>query len=378
MMRKIGKQRLLAVILCITMIVLSGCSALETGSDGVKKEQLQVHFLDVGQADSTLIISGDEAMLIDAGNNDDEDYILSYLKEHNVTKLKYAVGTHSHEDHVGSMDSVIQNVTVEHIILPKENTTTKTYQDVVTAIKQKNVTEIRPEVKKEYQLGEASFVIVAPSKQEYSDTNDYSVGVLLTYGKNKFLFTGDASEESEREMMDTGIELQADVFQAGHHGSSTSNSLEFLKKVDPTYAVISCGVDNKYGHPHVEIVARFEDEDIQMYRTDKQGTIVAESNGKDITWKVEKSIALEDKAKETNQKEEKKNEKKDTATKQNNNETNKKEKKQTYILNTNSKKFHLPDCKNASSMSEKNKEEVKEKRSKLIEQGYEACKTCNP
>lgn len=377
-MRKKGKRKLLVIILCITMIVLSGCSELGIGSNGSKKENLQVHFLDVGQADSTLIISGEEAMLIDAGNNDDEDYILSYLKEHNITKLKYAVGTHSHEDHVGSMDSVIQNVTVENIILPKETTTTKTYRDVLSAIEQEHVVEIRPEVKKEYQLGEASFMIVAPNRQEYADTNDYSVGILLTYGKNKFLFTGDASEESEREMMDTGIELQADVFQAGHHGSSTSNSLEFLKKVDPTYAVISCGVDNKYGHPHVEVIASFEEEDIQMYRTDKQGTIVAESNGKDITWKVEKSIALEDKAKETSQKQEKKNEKEDTTTKQNNNEKSKNEKKKTYILNTNSKKFHLPDCKNASSISEKNKDEVREKRSKLIEQGYEACKTCNP
>lgn len=377
-MRKKGKRKLLVIILCITMIVLSGCSELGIGSNGSKKENLQVHFLDVGQADSTLIISGEEAMLIDAGNNEDEDYILSYLKEHNITKLKYAVGTHSHEDHVGSMDSVIQNVTVENIILPKETTTTKTYRDVLSAIEQEHVVEIRPEVKKEYQLGEASFMIVAPNRQEYADTNDYSVGILLTYGKNKFLFTGDASEESEREMMDTGIELQADVFQAGHHGSSTSNSLEFLKKVDPTYAVISCGVDNKYGHPHVEVIASFEEEDIQMYRTDKQGTIVAESNGKDITWKVEKSIALEDKAKETSQKQEKKNEKEDTTTKQNNNEKSKNEKKKTYILNTNSKKFHLPDCKNASSISEKNKDEVREKRSKLIEQGYEACKTCNP
>lgn len=341
------------VILCMVLFCACNLSVTEEPTSG----ELKVHFLDVGQADCTLIQNGSDTMLIDGGNNEDESYILSYLEKLNITEIDYAIGTHSHEDHIGSLDSVLNSVKVNNIILPEEEVKSKTYQDVLDSVDKQGVNLIRPVVGDEYQLGDGTFTIIAPSEKTYSDTNDYSIGLLLKYGKSRFLFTGDASEKSEKEMIKTGIDLTADVFQAGHHGAATSNSQELLEKADPVYVVISCGEDNQYGHPHAEPLARFQDMDMQIYRTDKQGTVIAVSDGKNITWEVGKSIAIEENLKD------KKKEKAEKA---------------EYILNTNSKKFHLPDCGSVKSIDDNNRKKVKEKRDKLIKEGYEPCKTCNP
>lgn len=355
---KLFYKKLLTIFMCIFLLIgLCGCQLVgSTEEESIKGKEgdFKVHFLDVGQADCTIIQSGKEAMIIDAGNNGDADYILSYLDSLGVSTLQYAIATHSHEDHVGSMDRVISHIKVEQIIIPEEETSTITYQDVLNAIKSENVKVIRPAVGTEYKMGNASFQIIAPSDTSYSDTNDYSVGVIVKYGKHKFMFTGDASEKSEKEIMKTGIDLEVDVLQAGHHGSSTANSETFLKKADPVYVVISCGKDNKYGHPHVETLTRLEENDIQVYRTDQQGTMIASSDGKEIHWEVGKSIAIEDYKKEENKL------------------------KQTYILNTSSKKVHTTSCSGIDQIKEENKKKVKDTSENLIKEGYEACKKCKP
>lgn len=168
--------------------------------------------------------------------------------------------------------------------MPDVTSDTKTYDDVVQALKSKNQKAQAPKLGKTYSLGDATFTIIAPVKDYGDDTNDWSIGILLQYGKNRFLFTGDAAKQAEDDMIDTGEDLSADVYKASHHGSKTGSSDDFLDKVSPAYAVISCGEGNKYGHPSAQTLNNFRSRGIKTFRTDNQGTIVAYSDGSDITW----------------------------------------------------------------------------------------------
>ncbi len=309
----------------------------------------RVHFIDVGQGDSILIESDGEYMLIDAGENDQGEVVVDYLKSVGVKELEYIIGTHPHSDHVGGLDTVLDAFSVDKAILPNTTYDTKTYQSVLDGIEEQDTEIIWAVVGKSYTLGDASFMIIAPVKDNYSNTNDWSVGIKLVCGDSSFVMIGDAEAGAEAEVIDTGINLEADVFKCGHHGSSTSNSEAILKAVNPTYAIISCGKDNKYGHPHWEVVARLEDNDIMYYRTDELGTIIASTDGKNISWTSQKGSV--------------------------NNNTSE---KTTYILNTSGKKFHTEDCKSAQSISEKNKETYVGTRKELISKGYEACGSCKP
>lgn len=246
---------------------------------------LEVHFLNVGQGDATLIRCGTHAMLIDAGGEDDTEPVLNYiLNKQNLTGLDYVIGTHPHEDHIGSLDEVIKAVEVGEVLLPDVTTNTNSFYEVLTSLEEKNMGITVPSVGEVYPLGDASFTVIAPNEDYKEDLNNWSIGVKVTYGDTSFLFTGDAEADAEADIVDTGLELQADVLKAGHHGSETSNSEKLLEAVHPSYAVISCGVDNSYGHPHKEVLDRLEQHGIQIFRTDQQGTIVAYSDGDVVTW----------------------------------------------------------------------------------------------
>jgi beta-lactamase superfamily II metal-dependent hydrolase len=313
--------------------------------------KLEIHFIDVGQADSILIKSNKQAMLIDAGNNDDADLIKKYLENQNIEDLEYVIGTHPHEDHIGSLDFVINNFDIKNVIMPKKATTTKTFEDVVMAIENKNLSITLPKAGDKYKIGEAEFTILSPIKEDYgSNLNNYSVGILLVHGENKFIFTGDAEKEVEGDILNTKINIDADVMKMGHHGSTTSNTEEFLDKISPKIAVITCELDNSYGHPHQEILDTLIKRNVEIYRTDLQGNIIVTSDGKNIEVKTEKNIVLETE-KETNN---------------------------TYVLNTNSKIFHEKTCDSVSKMSEKNKKEYIGKREEIIQMGYKACGSCRP
>lgn len=319
-------------------------------TNAVTNGNLEVHFIDVGQADCILVKNNSNAMLIDAGNNDDGEIIKSYLKEQNITRLDYVIGTHPHEDHIGGLDVVINNYDIGTIIMPKKSTTTQTFKDVVNAIKNKGLAITNPVVGTKYTLGGAEFTILAPNKDYGDELNNYSVGIRIVYGNNSFVFTGDAEEEAERDIIATGLELKADVLKLGHHGSSTSTSNQFLKAVSPKHAVITCGKDNDYGHPHRETMTKISN--MEVYRTDEQGSIIATSDGTNITWNTKKSV-VSPVVKEEN-------------------------KTVKYILNTNSKKIHYADCEAVSKMSAKNKAESNESRSELIAKGYSPCGICEP
>jgi beta-lactamase superfamily II metal-dependent hydrolase len=231
-------------------------------------------------------------MLIDAGNNPDGKHIVNYLKSLKVKRIDYVVGTHPHEDHIGGLDTVIKNFSIGSVIMPelpdKSVPTTKTYEDVLDAIVDKNLTATVAYGGQlllndtEHQL---KIEILSPIKSKYYENlNDYSVVMRLTYKNRSFLFTGDAEALPENEMLDKGYDLSADVLKVGHHGSSSSSTEKFVKAVNPTYAVISCGRNNDYGHPHKETLNLISKLKLTTYRTDKQKTIKAVCDGDKITF----------------------------------------------------------------------------------------------
>ena len=248
---------------------------------------LIVDFIDVGQGDSILIRQGDNAMLIYGGTSECKDDLLNFLKSENIQKFDYIVGTHPHEDHIGSLDDVVNAYDFDTILFPKVTTTTKTFENLVNAVKNKNKKFTTPVSGNEYTLGDAKFKILAPSSDSYQSLNNYSIVIKLTYGENTFMFTGDAETLSETEMLNSFDDLTADVLKIGHHGSTTSTSKKFLNAVNPKYAVISVGKDNTYNHPTKTTMNKLEELKIPVYRTDEEGTIECVSNGKDITFNVE-------------------------------------------------------------------------------------------
>lgn len=264
----------------VTEGVISNTYKTDSSSAG----QMQVHFIDVGQGDATLIACDGHYMLIDAGNNDKGTTVQSYLMSQGVEKLDYVIGTHPDADHIGGLDVVIYKFDCDTIIMPDVANDTRTYDDVVQAMKSKGYQTTYPVVGETYTLGGATFTIVAPNADYGNDMNDWSVGVLVQNGNNRFLFTGDAEEKAEEDILNNGIDISADVYVAAHHGSKTATSQAFLDKVSPTYVVISAGEGNKYGHPHTEVLNRLRAAGISVFRTDEQGTIMATSDGNDITW----------------------------------------------------------------------------------------------
>ncbi|MFY9612783.1 MAG: MBL fold metallo-hydrolase [Tissierellaceae bacterium] len=280
----------------LILFLLAGCSlTIETQAGPPISEEsfLKVHFIDVCQGDATLIqqINQDNTynMLIDAGNNGDGEYLVEYLKDQGVETLDYIIGTHPHSDHIGGLDDVIKGFQVGAIIMPKVMANTRTFEEVMEAVSDKGLSITSPVPGTSYPLGEAEFTILAPNSDDYASLNDYSIANRLVFGSNSFIFTGDAEALSEEEILNNfnKRDLASDVFKLAHHGSSTSNTEDFLEAINPSYGIISCGQDNSYGHPHREIMAQLKARNILVFRTDLHGTIVINSDGKDISIETE-------------------------------------------------------------------------------------------
>lgn len=325
------------------------------------EDGLLIHFIDVGQGDSILIQQKDHSMLVDAGENDQGEVVVSYLKEQGVTRLDYVIGTHPHSDHIGGLDNVIRAFEVGRVFLPPAEHTTATFEDVLDAVEARGLSLTMPQVGDVWELGEASFTILSPNDDYGDDLNNWSIGIRVEYGENYAVLCGDAEALAEEDICENVPELQADILKAGHHGSSTSSSDLFLDRVNPTWAVIQCGKDNSYGHPHQETLEKFQKRGIGVFRTDLEGTIVAASDGESITWYTGKGseMTAQDVSPEASG-------------------ADKSEADDFYILNTNTKKFHLPDCSSVSRIREDNRQEYTGSRQELIEEGYSPCGQCNP
>jgi|HigsolmetaAR203D_1030402.scaffolds.fasta_scaffold00576_3 competence protein ComEC len=244
---------------------------------------IKVHFIDVGQGDSILIESGNKYMLIDAGERNKGSIVIDYLETIGVKKLDYIVATHPHSDHIGGLADVINHFNIGKIIMPNAVHTSKTYENLLDTISEKGLKITKAIPGNEYNIGDASFIILAPNGTDYDNLNNYSVVIKLINGNNSFIFAGDAEVQSENEMLKNGLNINADVLKLGHHGSSTSSSAKFLDAVTPDMAIISVGEGNQYGHPDAETLKSIKDREIKLFRTDKQGTIILESDGIKIT-----------------------------------------------------------------------------------------------
>lgn len=246
---------------------------------------LRVYFFDVGQADSILVSYNDEHMLIDAGNNEDGNGLVHYLNSLNIDKFKYLVGTHAHEDHIGGMDDVINNFSVGKFMMPDVITTTKTFEDVLDSLENKSLSFDTPKIGDTFKLGNALIEVLYVGDDE-SDINNTSIVLRLSYENVSFIFTGDAESKVENVILDSGVDISSTVLKVGHHGSRYGTSLKFLKKVNPKYAIVSTGIGNSYGHPHDVVMNRLKNNNINIYRTDVDGTIIVSSNGNDISFKT--------------------------------------------------------------------------------------------
>lgn len=244
---------------------------------------LTVSYIDVGQGDAALVQCDGRNMLIDAGTNASTDALLSYLSDVGATSYDLVVGTHPHEDHIGGLDRVIEQYDVANVWMPRVQADTRTFEDVLLAIRDKGLKITSPVPGSRFKLGGATVTAFAPVGSAYEETNDYSIVLRIDYGSTSFLFTGDAEAVSEQEMLASGVNLKANVLKVGHHGSSSSTSDAFLDAVSPEYAVISCGKDNSYGHPHSATVSKLESHNIDILRTDESGTIWITSDGEHVT-----------------------------------------------------------------------------------------------
>lgn len=334
---------------------------------------LEVHFIDVGQGDAILLKCAGKAMLIDAGDNDKGTLVQSYLQKQDVSRLDYVISTHPDSDHCGGLDVILYKFDCGTIIMPSYDKNTDTYRDVINTMNSKGYRATLPTVGTSYTLGDASFTIIGPASAA-DDANNNSVALILTHGDKRFLFTGDAEADEESDILNLGIALSCDVYKAGHHGSRTSSDIALLEAASPEYCVISCGEDNSYEHPHAETLNNLRALGIKVFRTDEQGSVVCTSDGKNLIWNCAPSESWKAGENTQNSRQTDNNAQPHTTVEV----TPETVSQATYVCNTNTKKFHYPECSSVDEMSEKNKLFVTLMRDEIIAMGYDPCKRCNP
>ncbi len=274
----------IVVIIALFYVALADTDAIPVISrQTIQADSMEVHFIDVGQGDCTLVKCGDSAMLIDTGDDSQGTAVQNYLQKQGIKKLDYLILTHPDADHIGAAPVIITKFQIDTVFISNFEKDNKTYQKLIQALDDKRLSYGTPAVGNSYLLGKAQFTILAPN-DVYEDPNNASIAILLQNGDNRFLFSGDAEEEAESDILMNGYSISADVYQVGHHGSRTSSSKTFLNAVNPTWAVISCAEGNAYGHPHAKTLNTLRRMGIKVFRTDEQGSIVAQSDGKEITW----------------------------------------------------------------------------------------------
>ncbi len=277
------------ILIAVVMVLVSRFAGTEDNAkpaalNTIDSQKLVVHFLDVGQGDSEFIeLPNGKCMLIDASEKEYSDEIIEAVSDYGYSRLDYVVGTHPHTDHIGGLADVINHFDIGEIYMPKASSASKTFERLLTAVSDKNLQINTAKAGKSiYSDDEIKIDILSPIGDEYDDLNNYSAVVRISYGSNSFLFTGDAEALVENEMLDECYsQLDCDVLKIGHHGSNTSSTLSFLDAVSPTYAVISCGEGNSYGHPHDEVLMRLADVGASVYETDIDGTVTISCDGSD-------------------------------------------------------------------------------------------------
>lgn len=289
--KKIKKQDIKYYLIALAIVLLAG---LFTGNDDKPIEQstqnpyeredsMEVHFLDVGQGLSILVKQGDNVLIYDGGERDYSSFVVSYLQDLGITEIDYMISSHYDSDHVSGLIGCLNAFEVKNVIGSNYEHSSNLYKSFMSAVKDEGLKMKYPKVGEKFAFGDAEITILSP-KEIGNDSNANSVVIKLSYGESDFIFTGDADYGNEREMAASGIDLDCEVLSLAHHGSSSGNSSLFLEKTNPEVAVISCGKGNDYGHPHVEVVELLEAMELDVFRSDVQGTVIAYTDGKTITW----------------------------------------------------------------------------------------------
>lgn len=247
-------------------------------SEPLLESSAEIHFIDTGNSDSILIKEGTKAILIDGADNDDEKSLVDYIKAQGITELEYVIATHPHADHIGALDSVIQNFPINYLFVANGDAETQTYKDFIQAAMDKNLTPSVPLEDKKFMLEESYFEVFNTNGGK--DANEQSLVVLYTNGQDKLLLTGDAEQGTEAEILPKMPKV--DILKVGHHGSHSSTTDAFLERVAPEYAIITVGTNNKYGHPHIETVDKLKKANIEVHRTDECSDIIFYSTGKGV------------------------------------------------------------------------------------------------
>lgn len=282
------KKKIISSIIGIIVVLLAGYFGIDLTQDSKvpKDSKLMISYMDVGQGDAAYIKVNGNDILIDAGPRSNSKELLEQLKAKNIDDFELVIATHPHEDHIGGMVDVFKEYEVKAFYSPKITHTTKTYENLVKAVKDEGLKTKELKGGMVIDLGEgAKFEVFTPQKSEYEELNDYSPIMKLSFGDTSYLFTGDAEKLAEEEALAKyKNSLDSDVIKFGHHGSSSSSSNAFIEAVSPKYGIISCAKDNKYGHPHRETLDIIKKYNIKTFRTDTEGEIILTSDGKSINF----------------------------------------------------------------------------------------------
>ena len=375
-MRKIYRRFAAILTLIFTFLMaLLPCFSIAVEALGDPNSSFWIEYIDVGQGDSALIQCDGHYMMIDGGPSSASSIVYTILKNKEIKSLDYMIATHPDADHIGGLSGALNYAKVGICYSPVSNHDTKTFNSLVKYLNKQGISPTVPSSGTVFYLGSAKVELIGPIVLN-ADTNNNSIVTRITYGSRRFLFMGDAEYEEENSLINAKKDLSCDVLKVGHHGSSSSTSDALLAKAKPKYAVISVGKENSYGHPTAEVLNKFKTGKVTIYRTDKQGDIVLNSDGKSITFFTEKTVTTDTlwisgsgkdsaPAREvTNNSPSYDNIDIPAGT--------------TYVLNINTKKFHLSTCGSVYEMSEKNRRYTTESASSLMSEGYKPCGRCNP
>ena len=375
-MKRIREKIRQSWLLFTAILLMTAGICMNSDSVLAADESMTVHFLDVGQGLSILVESEGQTLLYDGGPRNASSYVVSYLQEQKIQEINYLISSHYDEDHVSGLIGCLSAFQVDQVIGSDYVHDSSLYDSFINGVKEQGLEVSHPAVGTEYTFGSGKFVILSPKKIS-KESNANSVAIKLINGNNSFIFTGDADHNSEADMVASGLDLDCDVLSVGHHGSATATSWDFLQATVPEFAVISCGAGNMYGHPDADTMEKLYDMEIQVYRTDEQGTIVASSDGNSISWNQDpcNDYTAGDGSNPTETEEQEftaqYNEGQESAAVAEDSADTESQEELVWISATGSKYHSIPDCGNMNP-----DKAYQEPLSQAEAQGYEACKKC--